>query len=692
MELGNYEAKINQTKQLMSMNSNVKKLDLSQLEHIHIWNDTEKNQLENYMKWHREHPHSLTPRELSSKPRQGKIELPSSRSVSRRKSRILLSREFQTKHLGSDGKMDEVARAAAQYELMSKHQALEEEDLNPWYHLTVNDSLTQYHLDGSSSATMKYVAPKKIESHQLIPADEVLNLKYSRVNYQGGSPWNVIDYNKSIELHKLSQKDVLIKDKSLFQKDSYKLKSNRFLQGGTALQWYLVDTLEIRLQNALKLYEEEMDKQNRGKSLSFDDFMSTKNETILPLKKSSTSNKVKNTFDTFFHSKALPVVSDKYSNDNLIEPIRTSRSDMTTTSNMNLVIRERSHSEMIEFCGGLDVVNQTKEEFIQFAKSIARTNSNSLEYNSSLSPQKDSFIDMFLQACNSLNVIEVQRLLQLKGFPHEYRIDEEIPLFYYYFTKVNHWDMIHNSLDDMILQDHVKDINMNILNERERMQVLLDLFVEYEANINETYITSRQGYAPIHIATISHNLKLLHWLIEKGANISISSLHEKYSSIQYAAIYGHVYIIAQLCRYELKKMGNFIDLNQQDANGHTLLHLSASSGQVYMIIFLLRIGVNKQLRDKQGRNASMLAIENGYKNIAEVILRYHTPEESYELMLDYHIAAYNEDDLENPLHPETNASSLLNESKHNHNRHSFLMKIIAKFQQLFRRNKIHNQV
>lgn len=69
----------------------------------------------------------------------------------------------------------------------------------------------------------------------------------------------------------------------------------------------------------------------------------------------------------------------------------------------------------------------------------------------------------------------------------------------------------------------------------------------------------------------------------------------------------------------LKKTYLSLDINVTDAWGWNALHFAAAHGRKEAVIFLLNIGVSKDVRTKAGKLARGLAYYGGYKEIVELL-------------------------------------------------------------------------
>jgi ankyrin repeat protein len=67
-----------------------------------------------------------------------------------------------------------------------------------------------------------------------------------------------------------------------------------------------------------------------------------------------------------------------------------------------------------------------------------------------------------------------------------------------------------------------------------------------------------------------------------------------------------------------------MNINVQDENRRTALHLAAYNGHINIVEFLLSFSdINIELKDEMGKTALGLAIEGKHQNVCESILLYY---------------------------------------------------------------------
>lgn len=162
--------------------------------------------------------------------------------------------------------------------------------------------------------------------------------------------------------------------------------------------------------------------------------------------------------------------------------------------------------------------------------------------------------------------------------------------------------------------------------ERQRVQKIIDELVKYGADINER---SHAGLAPIHFAAIHGNAKMVRRLIDQGAKMSLKS-KEGLSGLMYAAKYGHVYVMGEYLR-----AGGLKVLSDHDLDGRTPLHYCGMYGQTRAAMFLIRVGADKKIMDKNGASAGVLAAEAGFSGTAQEIFSFNRRPPRAGVVLDY---------------------------------------------------------
>ncbi|KAG7166799.1 serine/threonine-protein kinase Nek1-like 1 [Homarus americanus] len=113
---------------------------------------------------------------------------------------------------------------------------------------------------------------------------------------------------------------------------------------------------------------------------------------------------------------------------------------------------------------------------------------------------------------------------------------------------------------------------------------------------------------PLHHAALHGNLAIVHLLCDHNANIKVRSLIDR--------VYGHTYILTTLQRAGC-------DLNSQNRDGSTPLHLAAENNRIEAVEWLVQQGVSAQVKNHNQLTAHDCAIKRQYTDIAD-FLKLHT--------------------------------------------------------------------
>lgn len=103
---------------------------------------------------------------------------------------------------------------------------------------------------------------------------------------------------------------------------------------------------------------------------------------------------------------------------------------------------------------------------------------------------------------------------------------------------------------------------------------------------------TRDGLPPIVFTIIRSNFKMTHWLLSHGAKIHKYSLHLAIKIFD-------IHTIILLLRYGA-------DINIQDTDGNTVLHLAVYYKLADLIPFLLDHGANRDLKNNRGYTPEQL--------------------------------------------------------------------------------------
>jgi ankyrin repeat protein len=140
---------------------------------------------------------------------------------------------------------------------------------------------------------------------------------------------------------------------------------------------------------------------------------------------------------------------------------------------------------------------------------------------------------------------------------------------------------------------------------------MVRLLLKHGANVN---IKDEYGYAPLHYAVESGDLRIVSILVDAGARTNVKDndgdtpLHLTW----------HVYTEdgLSILRFLIERGAN---INAKNNWGHTLLHLTSSWGNINFVRELLHQGANPFLKNNGGWTPLELAKNNDHKEIAKLL-------------------------------------------------------------------------
>jgi ankyrin repeat protein len=246
---------------------------------------------------------------------------------------------------------------------------------------------------------------------------------------------------------------------------------------------------------------------------------------------------------------------------------------------------------MKERIGGNKVLERISEDIIQFGNKVNQKS----QLNNNNHDLFNSFTLDLYEACEKLRVYKVVMILSTSSAEDisNIKTPEEEPLFLHNFQRAIKMDSISNRVN---IGDEKYDNG-----ERKKLQKVLDLFVQYNSDINAD--NGKDQLAPIHMAIIANNIKMLHWCMVHKANKELITKYEKLTPLMLAAKYGYIEILAELIKHEVDMEYKHVE------TGMNALHIAASFGQTRVALFLLRIGMNKKIKDSNNRTAAQIASE-----------------------------------------------------------------------------------
>lgn len=220
-----------------------------------------------YIDWHRRHPHCESPRPLVI----AKDKLSHKSAVDEENPNMCYSiydvklapipKEFYPPEIGLDGDIDEVSTIAMNLEYDSQIDYRRSYE-DPWYMMSVKDSLETSHIDGTYT-TVKRKGPKK---KRLTEFEK--NQKQQRANfseYSGGGPPVSDEHVERLENLALQDKFELFVNKKPVKVGPWQRPKawSKYTAKGTALNAYKALELKRNVESAVKAYERDCAKSEK---------------------------------------------------------------------------------------------------------------------------------------------------------------------------------------------------------------------------------------------------------------------------------------------------------------------------------------------------------------------------------------------------------------------------------------------
>lgn len=196
----------------------------------------------------------------------------------------------------------------------------------------------------------------------------------------------------------------------------------------------------------------------------------------------------------------------------------------------------------------------------------------------------------------------------------------------------NHYNNVHST--PLIAAINKRNINM------------VKLLIEYGADVN---MFTKKSQSPLMVAVTNADLNIFKLLIEKGADVNIANNYGK-TCMYYMQSNENHWII---WRAMVEAVKNKIDINHQDINGNTILHINPERYLLYkelnpnlniqnlqgdtplhilvsnkdivdknIIAAYLENGANKNIKNNNKKTIYDIAKENNNEEIAKFILSY----------------------------------------------------------------------
>jgi len=144
------------------------------------------------------------------------------------------------------------------------------------------------------------------------------------------------------------------------------------------------------------------------------------------------------------------------------------------------------------------------------------------------------------------------------------------------------------------------------------------IFEHEECNAN--YVDSTTGLSSLTIATLNNNIRMVQYLLEKGANVNQLSPDGDENLLMMASRHGYDKVLNALLSYHP-------DINEVNRNGETALCLAVKNDHTRCAESLLMYYANPNLSDHNQCSPLLYACRNRNVRLVEFLLRHHADPE-----------------------------------------------------------------
>lgn len=141
---------------------------------------------------------------------------------------------------------------------------------------------------------------------------------------------------------------------------------------------------------------------------------------------------------------------------------------------------------------------------------------------------------------------------------------------------------------------------------------IVKMLVEHGADVNSA---GPGKQPPVRVAARNGRLKVLKYLIEKGANFEDKTANDGATPLEGAASKGHLDIV----KFLVEKGAN---VNHQDNDKDTPIGEAAVNGHFEVVKYLLEHGADPTIKNKDGYDAAYRARIGGQSKIADFLEEY----------------------------------------------------------------------
>jgi hypothetical protein len=318
------------------------------------------------------------------------------------------------------------------------------------------------------------------------------------------------------------------------------------------------------------------------------------------------------------------------------------------------------YAHIKELLGGDDALQKMAEDWDK----LARTAKKNGDDEGPLSILNVFSLD-FIEACEMGNVVKVVSILAVgKGNPNA-KIGDD-PIFLYLFNKILNIDVLYtpDEVELAVLADGDMKVSKKMSKRidkrgtflanfgggsdsgRKNFMKVLAVLIKFKCDIDAL---GGENMSALHLAGQFNNSVMAKWVLDRGGNPetrALTSLRE--TPLMIAARFGAVTTVAALVVAGAK-------LAEVDEAGDNALHYAAMYGQTQSALFLLRVGIAKAVRNKEGKQAAECATEIGFHSTAQAIMGHARPIEKVAPVMEYLIEEGNRKEPVSLLQGITNA-------------------------------------